>query len=57
MNECVTGLIVAVEFLFDRIPVSKFYDKLRNFKNTIMKNIFNMKHQWFLDSENAWSKD
>ena len=29
MNECVTGLIVAVELLFDRISVSKFYDKLR----------------------------
>jgi len=29
MNECVTVMIVAVELLFDRISVSKFYDKLR----------------------------
>jgi len=29
MNECVTGLIVAVVLLFDRKSVSKFYDKLR----------------------------
>ena len=29
MNECVTGLMVVVELLFDRISVSKFYDKLR----------------------------
>jgi len=29
MNECVTGMIVSVKLLFDRISVSKLYDKLR----------------------------